>query len=97
MLKGLTSSLVKPTPSISTSCSYFLARNMSYAAIVIGSGQAGGPLAMAFANAGKKTALIEEVHVGGTCINEGCVRVPQEHVASMIPFFGRKTRVARPT
>jgi pyruvate/2-oxoglutarate dehydrogenase complex dihydrolipoamide dehydrogenase (E3) component len=45
---------------------------MSYAAIIIGSGQAGGPLAMAFANAGKKTALIEEAHIGGTCINEGC-------------------------
>ena len=45
---------------------------MSYTAIIIGSGQAGGPLAMAFANAGKKTALIEEAHIGGTCINEGC-------------------------
>jgi heterodisulfide reductase subunit A-like polyferredoxin len=46
-------------------------RNMTYAAIIIGSGQAGGPLAMAFANAGKRTALIEQVHIGGTCINEG--------------------------
>lgn len=45
---------------------------MSYSAIVIGSGQAGGPLATAFAKAGHKTALIEEAHVGGTCINEGC-------------------------
>lgn len=44
---------------------------MAYAAIIIGSGQAGGPLAMAFANAGKRTALIEQVHIGGTCINEG--------------------------
>lgn len=46
---------------------------MSYAAIIIGSGQAGGPLAMALANSGKKTALIEQAHIGGTCINEGCV------------------------
>ena len=45
---------------------------MSYSAIIIGSGQAGGPLATAFARAGHKTALIEEVHVGGTCINVGC-------------------------
>jgi pyruvate/2-oxoglutarate dehydrogenase complex dihydrolipoamide dehydrogenase (E3) component len=45
---------------------------MSYSAIVIGSGQAGGPLATAFAKAGHKTALIEEAHIGGTCINEGC-------------------------
>jgi pyruvate/2-oxoglutarate dehydrogenase complex dihydrolipoamide dehydrogenase (E3) component len=43
-----------------------------YDAIVIGAGQAGGPLATAFARAGRKTALIESVHVGGTCVNEGC-------------------------
>ena len=43
-----------------------------YDAIVIGSGQAGGPLAQAFAKAGQKTALIESTHVGGTCVNEGC-------------------------
>ncbi|EXJ55142.1 hypothetical protein A1O7_08067 [Cladophialophora yegresii CBS 114405] len=43
-----------------------------YEAIVIGSGQGGGPLAQAFANAGRRTALIEAKHVGGTCVNEGC-------------------------
>ncbi|MBV9280216.1 MAG: mercuric reductase [Chloroflexi bacterium] len=43
-----------------------------YDAIVIGSGQGGNPLAVAFAQAGRKTALIEREHVGGTCINEGC-------------------------
>lgn len=41
-------------------------------AIVIGAGQAGGPLAGAFARSGRRTSLIEAVHVGGTCINEGC-------------------------
>lgn len=40
-----------------------------YDAIVIGSGQAGGPLATALAQAGRKAALIEQEHVGGTCIN----------------------------
>src|SRR4051812_33894905 len=43
-----------------------------YDLIVIGAGQGGGPLAGAFARAGKRTAVIERVHVGGTCINEGC-------------------------
>src|SRR5947207_3053460 len=43
-----------------------------YDAIIIGSGQAGTPLASALAQAGRKTALIERVHVGGTCVNEGC-------------------------
>src|SRR5512147_509000 len=41
-------------------------------AIVIGAGQAGGPLATALAKAGRRTVLIEREHVGGTCINEGC-------------------------
>ncbi len=44
----------------------------TYGAIVIGSGQAGGPLAKKLALAGKKTAIIERRYVGGTCINDGC-------------------------
>lgn len=44
----------------------------TYDAIVIGSGQAGSPLAKKLALAGKKTALIERRYVGGTCINDGC-------------------------
>jgi pyruvate/2-oxoglutarate dehydrogenase complex dihydrolipoamide dehydrogenase (E3) component len=43
-----------------------------YSAIIIGSGQAGTPLASAFAKAGQRTLLIERAHVGGCCINEGC-------------------------
>jgi pyruvate/2-oxoglutarate dehydrogenase complex dihydrolipoamide dehydrogenase (E3) component len=43
-----------------------------YDCIIIGSGQAGTPLAGAYARAGKKTALIERVHIGGCCVNEGC-------------------------
>jgi len=41
-------------------------------AIILGSGQAGNPLADALSRAGKKTALIESRHVGGTCVNYGC-------------------------
>src|SRR3954451_10599238 len=43
-----------------------------YDVVIIGAGQAGGPLAGAMAKAGRTTALIEREHVGGTCINEGC-------------------------
>ncbi len=43
-----------------------------YDGIVIGSGQAGGPLATTLARAGWKMALIEREHIGGTCVNEGC-------------------------
>ncbi|MBS1522140.1 MAG: mercuric reductase [Bacteroidetes bacterium] len=44
----------------------------TFDAIVIGSGQAGGPLAKKLALSGKKTALIERRYVGGTCVNDGC-------------------------
>jgi pyruvate/2-oxoglutarate dehydrogenase complex dihydrolipoamide dehydrogenase (E3) component len=49
-----------------------MAQVHEYDAVVIGAGQAGGPLSTALARAGRKTALIEQEHVGGTCINEGC-------------------------
>ena len=45
----------------------------SYDAIVIGSGQAGPSLAVRLAEAGMKTALIEREHLGGTCVNDGCI------------------------
>lgn len=43
-----------------------------YDAIVIGSGQGGGPLAGKLAESGRRIALVEREHVGGTCVNEGC-------------------------
>ena len=49
-----------------------MATTTHYDAIIIGAGQAGGPLATALGQSGKKTAIIEREHVGGTCINEGC-------------------------
>src|SRR6185369_1316653 len=44
----------------------------SHDAIVIGAGQAGPSLAVRFAQAGLKTALIERRGLGGTCVNDGC-------------------------
>lgn len=41
-------------------------------AVMIGTGQAGKPLALALAGKGWKTAIVEERFVGGTCINYGC-------------------------
>jgi pyruvate/2-oxoglutarate dehydrogenase complex dihydrolipoamide dehydrogenase (E3) component len=43
-----------------------------YDAIVIGSGQAAGQLCKDLAASGRRTALVERSHLGGTCINEGC-------------------------
>jgi pyruvate/2-oxoglutarate dehydrogenase complex dihydrolipoamide dehydrogenase (E3) component len=44
-----------------------------YDAIVIGTGQAGPSLAVRLAKAGMTTALIEREHLGGTCVNDGCI------------------------
>ena len=41
-------------------------------AIIIGTGQAGSPLAARFAVAGKTAAIIERHKFGGTCVNTGC-------------------------
>ena len=44
----------------------------AFDAIIIGSGQAGNPLAHNLADDGWKVALIEREHMGGSCINYGC-------------------------
>ncbi|OQV05566.1 hypothetical protein CLAIMM_10286 [Cladophialophora immunda] len=58
--------------SITTTATATARMASHYEAIIVGSGQGGTPLAQALAKAGRRTALIEATHVGGTCINEGC-------------------------
>jgi pyruvate/2-oxoglutarate dehydrogenase complex dihydrolipoamide dehydrogenase (E3) component len=41
-------------------------------AIIIGTGQAGPPMATRFAAAGRTVAIIERHKFGGTCVNTGC-------------------------
>ena len=59
-------------------------------AIVIGSGQGGGPIATAFAQAGRKTALIESTHVGGTCVNEGCTPTKTMVASARVAYLARR-------
>jgi len=44
----------------------------TFDAIIIGSGQAGNPLAKRLSREGRRVALIESASIGGTCINYGC-------------------------
>jgi ribulose 1,5-bisphosphate synthetase/thiazole synthase len=41
-------------------------------AIIVGTGQAGAPLAGRLSGAGMKIAIIERNLFGGTCVNTGC-------------------------
>src|SRR4029079_9132154 len=61
-----------------------------YDAIVIGAGQAGGPLSTALARAGRKTALIEREHVGGTRINEGCTPTKTMVASGRVAYLARR-------
>jgi len=40
--------------------------------LIIGSGQAGVPLATRLAGAGKRVVLVERSAMGGACVNYGC-------------------------
>jgi len=61
-----------------------------YDAIVIGSGQAGTPLSIALAKAGRKTALVESQHVGGTCINVGCTPTKTMVASARVAYLARR-------
>src|SRR5215212_6156836 len=61
-----------------------------YDAVVVGAGQGGGPLASALARAGRKTAIIEREHVGGTCINTGCTPTKTMAASARVAYLARR-------
>ncbi len=46
---------------------------MSYDIIIIGGGPGGYEAAIRAGQLGAKIALIEKDHLGGTCLNRGCI------------------------
>ncbi len=60
-----------------------------YDAIIIGTGQAGVPLAAKFDQEGKTVAIIEKSEIGGTCVNDGCTPT-KTYVASARRAFVAK-------
>jgi pyruvate/2-oxoglutarate dehydrogenase complex dihydrolipoamide dehydrogenase (E3) component len=63
-----------------------------YDAIVVGSGQGGNPLARALAAAGRRTAMIEREHVGGTYINEGCTPTKTMVASARVAYLAGRSR-----
>jgi pyruvate/2-oxoglutarate dehydrogenase complex dihydrolipoamide dehydrogenase (E3) component len=62
---------------------------MRYDTIIIGSGQAGNPLASALAERGWTVALVERSHLGGTCINTGCTPTKTMIASAQIAHYAR--------
>src|SRR5262245_19360924 len=64
-----------------------MAENNHFEVLIIGGGQAGIPLAHELAKGGKRVALAEEKHLGGSCINFGCTptkaAIGSAHVAQL--------------
>jgi pyruvate/2-oxoglutarate dehydrogenase complex dihydrolipoamide dehydrogenase (E3) component len=61
-----------------------------YDALILGSGQAGNPLAAALAARGKRTAMVERGPVGGTCINYGCTPTKTMVASAEIAYLARR-------
>lgn len=62
-----------------------------YDAIIIGSGQGAHPLAHRLAEgAGMKTAFIEEKHLGGSCVNEGCTPTKTMIASARVAHMARR-------
>ncbi len=62
----------------------------NYDVIVIGTSQGGRLLPIAFAKAGRKVALIERDHVGGTCVNVGCTPAKTMVASARVAYLARR-------
>lgn len=58
--------------------------------IILGSGQAGNPLASAYSAKGKTVALIERAAVGGTCVNYGCTPTKTMVASAEVAYLARR-------
>jgi pyruvate/2-oxoglutarate dehydrogenase complex dihydrolipoamide dehydrogenase (E3) component len=58
--------------------------------IILGSGQAAKPLALDLAGAGRRTAVVEREHVGGTCVNVGCTPTKTMVSSARVAYLARR-------
>lgn len=68
-----------------------MTHSYTHDAIIIGVGQAGNPLARAFAAAGRRVAVLERKYVGGTCVNDGCTPTKTMIASARIAHLARRS------
>src|SRR5690348_15450142 len=59
-------------------------------AIIIGTGQAGPPLAGRLTKAGWKVAIVERKLFGGTCVNTGCIPTKTMVASARVAHLARR-------
>jgi pyruvate/2-oxoglutarate dehydrogenase complex dihydrolipoamide dehydrogenase (E3) component len=62
--------------------------------LILGSGQAGVPLASRLAKAGRRTVLFEEGDLGRTCVNVGCTPTKTMIGADVVVRLGNGSELA---
>ncbi|HEX6436228.1 MAG TPA: FAD-containing oxidoreductase [Candidatus Binatia bacterium] len=62
----------------------------TYDAVIIGAGQAGPPLAVRLAGAGRKVAIVERNQFGGTCVNTGCIPTKTLIASARVAHLARR-------
>jgi pyruvate/2-oxoglutarate dehydrogenase complex dihydrolipoamide dehydrogenase (E3) component len=66
--------------------------NHRYDAIIIGTGQAGPPLAKRLSDAGLSVAIVERHLFGGTCVNTGCIPTKAMVASAYAAYAARRAR-----
>lgn len=61
-----------------------------YDVVIIGGGQAGVPLAVALAKAGKRVVLVERKYLGGSCVNFGCTPTKAAIASARVAHLARR-------
>ena len=63
-----------------------------YDVLIIGGGQAGIPLAVALAKAGRRVALAEHKYLGGSCVNFGCTPTKAAIASARVAHLARRAK-----
>ena len=61
-----------------------------YDVLIVGAGQAGIPLAQALAGKGRRVAIVERRHLGGSCINFGCTPTKAVIASAKVAWLARR-------